>query len=568
MCDRKFGIYLMALAFCALVMVIGCDLSEDESTSEQTTSVADPDLIQSYRIVESGPVKLENLAENQVYTVAVNKTGGNISYSSTGGVVSYTLNGNKHQISSAGRSVGGNIFNLSDCGDSSIEQGDRIPLQYDKPEASDFNANPLPIPAVSRNMYSMRAMSLVPQNIGDKRFFWLNDAERLSKWQEKQATMAAISNHAEIWIIDEYFDDNSAGDIDNKITTDQARIMAEKFDAIYQYTTPIFGFEYGSESNSLQTGGVDGNPKMLILVYDIGGNNSLTGTIGYFWSKDYYSNEYLKSMGSSYKSNAAEIFYIDSRWADSRPETIYSTLIHEFIHMVNFNEKFVKHNKTYDTWYTEMLAMLGEDIIGPLIGISPEKPAHPITARIPYTLGLYSCDPTLWSGTKSYGVTFGFGAYLARNYGGVNLIREIARNDETNIESLSAALSVFNPGMNFTNAIERYYEAFICTDTWDRGMASFNKTITNTIDGYQYTLYGFDIYQMNRVNVALSMDVIAYWSTFEKGPFLYGLTQNYYLERYSFILLSCADWQNVSGNMTVDMKKPNSPSVNLHLVVR
>jgi len=527
-----------------------------------------PALIQSYRIIESGPVMLENLAANQVFAVAVNKAASFVNYSNAGGVVSYTLNGIKHQVASVGRSVDGERYNLSDRDDSFVEQGDKIPLQYDKPEASDFNAKPLPIPAVPQNMRSARAIGFIPPRIGDKRLFWLDDVDRSYTWQEKQATLAATSNHAEIWIIDEYFDNNSASATDNKITTAQARAMTEKFDSIYQYTTPIFGFEYGGGPNSQEPGGIDENPKTIILVYDIDNNGSSGGTIGYFWSKDHYSNEYLQSHGSSYKSNLAEMFYIDSYWADAHPETVYSALIHEFVHMVTFNEKFVKHNKNYGTWYTEMLAMLGEDIIGPLVGIGPENSGHPIMTRIPYTLGLYSEDPTFWSGTRSYGVTFGFGAYLARNFGGVNLVREIARNDKTNIESLTAALSVFNPSMNFTKAIERYHEAFICTDTRDRGMASFNKTVTNSIDGYQYTLYGFDIYQMNRVNVAISQSVIGYWSTTEKGPFLYGLTQNYYLDWYSFILLSCADWRNVSGDLVVDMQKPNSTSVNVHLIVR
>lgn len=368
--------------------------------------------------------------------------------------------------------------------------------------------------------------------------------------------------------MDGYFDNSSAGAADNKLTTLQARALAEKFDAIYQYTTPIFGCEYGGGTNSQQPGGVDGNPKILILVYDIDANSSSGSTVGYFWSKDHYANEYLQSQGSAYKSNLAEIFYIDSYWADARPETVYSTLIHEFVHMINFNEKYVAHNKSYGTWYTEMLAMLGEDAIGPLVGINPESSGHPIMARIPYTLGLYSNDPTYWYGSRSYGITYGFGAYLARNYGGTALIREIAQNDKTNIDSITLALSVFNPSMDFTKAVERYHEAFICNDTRDRGMASFNKTITNTINGYQYTLYGFDIYQMNRVNIGLALGITSYWSTTEKGPYLYGLTQNYVLDYYSFILLSCADWQNVSGELIVDMKKPVVSSVNLHLLVK
>jgi hypothetical protein len=545
---------------------------------DQTTSMAidftsinfasAPSLVQSYKIVESGPVLLENLAANQVLAVAVNKAASFTDYSCAGGVTSYTLNGIKYQVALAGRSVSGTLFDTSGRNASFAEQGDRIPLQYDKSEASEFNANPLPIPPVSRNTRSARSVEFIPARIGDKRSFWLDDADKTNTWQEKQATLAAVSILAEIWIMDEYFDNSSTGAADNKLTTLQAKALAEKFDAIYQYTTPVFGYEYGGGSNSPQPGGVDGNPKILILVYDIDANGSSGSTVGYFWSKDHYSNEYLQSQGSAYKSNLAEIFYIDSHWADARPETVYSTLIHEFVHMINFNEKYVVRNISYGTWYTEMLAMLGEDAIGPLIGISSENSGHPIMTRIPYTLGLYSYDPTFWSGSRSYGITYGFGAYLARNFGGAALIREIARNDKTNIDSISLALSVFNPSMDFAKAVERYYEAFICNDSRDRGMASFNKTVTNSIDGYQYILYGFDIYQMNRVNIALGQGIISYWGTSEKGPFVYGLTQNFVLDYYSFILLSCADWQNVSGELTVDMKKPTSSSVNMYLVVK
>jgi hypothetical protein len=380
--------------------------------------------------------------------------------------------------------------------------------------------------------------------------------------------LAAVSNHANIWILDDYYDNNSSDSADNKLAAAQAMAIALKFDAIYQYTTPVFGSEFGSDPNSPQYGGVDGDPRIQILIYDIDGNGKSGGTIGYFWSKDHYTDDYLASQGSAYKSNNSEMFYIDSYWADAYTDTIYSTLIHEFVHMINFNEKYIGYNKSYATWYTEMLAMLGEDIIGPLIGITPDNSGHPIKMRIPYALGLYTCDPFYWSGSRSYGVTYGFGAYLARNYGGAALVMEIARNDKTNIDSISAALAVIDPAMTFTQTVERYHEAFICNDPLDRGTASFNKTVASVIGGFLYTFYGFDIYQMNRVNVALSPGYISYWSTTEKGPFVYGLTQNYYMDYYSFILLSCADWQDAGGEMIVDMKKPASSSVTMRLIVR
>jgi len=555
-------------------MVISCDIFEEEEKSAQLqnkkgkTVNSASDTFQAYKIVESGQVALENLNDNLVFSVSVNKAANYIIYSSAGGVSSYTLNGENHQVTLSGRSADEMIFGTSDKNVSLAEQGDNIPFQYDKANASEFNANPLPIPPISRNTRSSRSVGFIPPNVGDKRMFWVDDSDISNTWKEKQATLAAVSNHAEIWIMDERFDNKSSGKTDNKLTSSQAKAMADKFDEIYKYTTPIFGYEYGGGPNSPQPDGIDGNSKIVIFVYDIGANSSTGSTVGYFWSKDYFTNEYLRSKSYNYYSNLGEIFYIDSYWADTSPDTVFSALIHEFVHMINFNEKYVLQNISYGSWYTEMLAMLGEDAIGPLIGINPDNSSHPINARIPYTLGLYSCDPTYWYGSRSYGVVYGFGSYLVRNFGGTALIKEIAKNNKTNIDSISLALSVFNPSINFAKAIERYYEAFICNGSTNSGMASFNKTITDIIDGYQYTLYGFDIYQMNRVNIALGQGVISYWGTTEKGPYMYGLTQNYILDYYSFILLSCGDWQRASGDMIVDMKKPTSPSVDMYLIVK
>ena len=523
-------------------------------------------LVQLHTITESGPVTLKNLSGNQVYSVAINKNPWLIPYTDAGSIASYELNGTRYQVASTGRSFNAGQSNYTDRNGSFIEQGDRIPLQFDNERASAFNANPPPIPDTRNDR--ARSAAFVQPKVGDKRLFWVDDFERPYRWQEKQATLIAVSKHANVWIMDEYFDNNSTSTTDNRINTRQAIEMAEKFDDIYKYATPIFGYEYGGEPGSSQPGGVDGDMKVQILVYDIDGNNTGSGTIGYFWGKDYYTNEYLQSANWNMKSNNAEMFYIDSYFLDSRPDTVYSALIHEFIHLVNFNEKVIKNKVNMASWYTEMLAMLGEDIIGPMIGILPDNPGHPISMRIPITLGLYACDPFFWSGVKSYGVTFGFGAYLARNYGGAALVREIARNDKTNFNSITEALSIINPSVTFTDAIERYYEAFINNDTLDRGTASFNRTVTNTIAGRQYTLYGFDIFTMNRVNVALSPGYIGYWSTTEKGPFLYSLTQNFYMDYYSFILLSCADWQNVNGDMVVETVKPKSSSVIMRLAVR
>jgi len=524
-----------------------------------------PDPVQLFTVNNNGSYYLNGLSNNHIYAVAVNNTSRYIPYTDAGKIISYTLNGTKYQVAPSGRSIDSWSSSNMDRFDSQIEQGDSIPLKFDNSRAIEFNANP---PPVQQDRSASRSVFYKQPVTGEKRLFWIDDFERYYSWQQKQATLAATSNHANIWILDEYFDNKSGCNTDSKITTAQAKIMAEKFDAIYRYTTPIFGYEFGGSPDSSQPGGVDGDMKIQILVYDIEGRGSAGGTIGYFWSKDFYTNEYLQTNNFNMKSNNAEMFYINSYWLDAEPDMVYSALIHEFVHLINFNEKFVNNKVNYATWYTEMLAMLGEDLIGPMIGITPNNSGHPVSMRIPYTLGLYACNPFNWSGFKSYGITFGFGAYMARNFGGAALVREIATNNKTNFDSISDALTKFNPAIGFTNVAERYYEAFISNDTFDRGMASFNKSTTSTIAGNRYTFIGFDIFAMNRVNVALSPNFISFWSSNEKGPLTYGLTQNFYLDNYSFVLLSCADWQNANGDMTVEIKKPDSEFVTMHLVVK
>jgi WD40 repeat protein len=135
------------------------------------------------------------------------------------------------------------------CLESAAVQGDKIPLQYDKPETVEFNANPLPIPP--QNSRSARSASSIKSAVGNKRLFWLDDSERVSAWKEKQATLAAVSNHAEIWIVDEYFDNKSSG-ADGKLTSVQARAMAEKFRSIY-LISPIIYRPYRSQILTLDT---------------------------------------------------------------------------------------------------------------------------------------------------------------------------------------------------------------------------------------------------------------------------------------------------------------------------
>jgi hypothetical protein len=99
-------------------------------------------------------------------------------------------------------------------------------------------------------------------------------------------------------------------------------------------------------------------------------------------------------------------------------------------------------------------------------------------------------------------------------------------------------------------------------------MSSFNRTVSNTIDGGLYTFHGFDIWDMSRVNIAFGIRAFSYWKTESKGPFIYPLNQLFTLDSRSPIILSHEDWQNVSGELTIEVVKPSYAGVDMYIVVQ
>jgi hypothetical protein len=256
--------------------------------------------------------------------------------------------------------------------------------------------------------------------------FWVESYYNSRTFVQKQATLRATGQYGNIWIMDENY---GSGSSSKKITTTQAQTLAAKFDSIYPIETNLLGYEYGGEPGG--NGGKDGDPKIQILIYDI------DAVAGFFWGKDFYEQSQL----SPTKTNLAEIFYIDASQVNDVPEYIYSALFHEFQHMINFNMKSVKHNRSSESWYNEMLSVMAEDVISPLIGIGPANSGHPIRSRIPTFLNNYhlvGMSEWVTLSSASYAKGFAFGAYLMRNYGGANLLKEMLANNSTNIDSVTA----------------------------------------------------------------------------------------------------------------------------------
>jgi hypothetical protein len=457
--------------------------------------------------------------------------------------------------------------------------GNQTITRYDHPGAQAFTRNPPPLeiqePRPKETRYgSINGAVFTAASLGDTKQFWVEDKN--SQWIQISAVLRALSTHSKVWVAQDRYSDTPNPN-DNKLTQAQAQGIADKFDRIYQYETPLFGYEYGGglPGTDPNYGGIDGDPAVHILVYDIKYDYSISqtsGILGFFWAKDWYDQATLDRYQPTLKTNQGELFYIDAFFADAYPEAIYSTLAHEFQHMIHFNTKNLQHHQTSETrsetWYDEMLSLLAEDVIAPMIGVPVTHNYHPILSRIPTFLDRYNAAAlTEWlSGDEvliSYANVYAFGAYLARNYGGADLIKAIMENATANIASLNEAL-LANAQISFTQALGRYGEAFIYSGAHKGGGLSFDTTVTTRINDTDYTFTGFDLWTIHNASKGYGPIPNNY-----TGPLIWDGNYQFAMPGYSVILQSLEEWQRVRADTVhIRFQKPSDPHIDLYLMIR
>jgi hypothetical protein len=215
-----------------------------------------------------------------------------------------------------------------------------------------------------------------------------------------------------------------------------------------------------------------------------------------------------------------------------------------------------------------MLSMLAEDVIGPFIGVKANSNSHPVKQRLPYFLGYYNYDPTVWLGGSavyySYANAYALGAYLVRNFGGAALIQQMMQNDAVDIPSITAALtSSANPlrstAGSFEAALSRYGEAFLynqAAGARPESALSFNNTVQTTISGTKYEFTGFDLGQIKNQD------------TNANGPSVWDAATASALPARTVQLQSKTGWQNISGGFSITVRKPASSDIDVYIMVR
>ena len=289
--------------------------------------------------------------------------------------------------------------------------------------------------------------------------------------------------------------------------------LGQKFDSCYEREIAINGNPFYEEYNS--TYFIPCNDKIVILVSDLFGDASDDqdgGVVGYFYQGDMYNQAYLDKNNASFgeiHSNQREMFYIDALFLTKKPDTVYSTLLHEFNHMINYVLKTVNYMKktnaknfqVCDTWFTEMLSMTTEDMFQGVLGIDDEDSPK---GRLPYFNYYYNYGFKLWDDSSipsyiNYANTYAFGAYLVRNFGGIALLKQMCQNEYVNENAINEALNVLYPNtqIDFEYALRQFCLCLFNTGeptaeqllkTGDEQYFSFNRASDiNRSDGLTFT---------------------------------------------------------------------------------
>ena len=356
--------------------------------------------------------------------------------------------------------------------------------------------------AVSPNF----SVTPISRDVGTTKDIWI---EEKSGYAQKTATLYATGEYCNVWILDDYYATTASK---NKVSESTAQTFAQKFDAMYPVIRNVFGNEAEiirvTDGKTLTDTSIsdvsDTGSTVNIVLYDIDGDYksdkegeySPNGTAGFFFSKDYYKT--TTNLSGDYKvlnySNIGKYFYIDSAIARLYPNDAISTLAHEFQHMINFNMKDIKLGKVPDTSYNEMLSMLCEDMMQDFLEIDDDDSPKNRTQQFNTYYILSGIREYLDNNNAvvSYATSYTFGAFLARNYGGAALIKEISQNDKTDNNSIVAAVNKINgTSLTFDKIFQNFLLALTGNTTY-----TLNKDAKKTLSSgsYSYPMTAYDIF--------------------------------------------------------------------------
>lgn len=266
--------------------------------------------------------------------------------------------------------------------------------------------------------------------LGQRADFYVSSGFDKYKRTNLPAALRYVSNSVYFYVSDSYWDslDTSA----RSVLTNNINTLANEFESnIYPKEVSF----WGSEPNP----GIDGDPKMTILIEELNENSG-----GYFET----SNGYPKTQFS--KSNQREMFFINAVVISNNSEIASSFLAHEFQHLISFNQKELLQKATEDTWFSE----LRSEYSITRVGYNDVYSGSNLDRRARSFFQNPSDSLTEWPNNSiDYGIAAVFGEYMVDQFG-TGILSETLKKPLAGINSL-------NEYLKSKNYYEKFEDVFI-----------------------------------------------------------------------------------------------------------
>ncbi|MCI7534851.1 MAG: hypothetical protein MSA36_07645 [Treponema porcinum] len=481
------------VVFAAACFITGCGFLEDSSSSEKNVfeatssdSAACKVSSDDFLLISADLTRIPEVKEGKTaYLIAYNTGMESLSSENTGGAYLKNIPSLSAEVENEFQSCAG-----SDAYSGVQESNADFYIQQNCEIARKLQNLSLEQTVGMRSAEAGQGVSRTC-TVGEKSAFYISYDEKT--YQEVEFTLEASGENCNIW----YYDDINYSylDVSESSFDETFYILAEKFDSVFYAEQAVFG-SYKIENKN---GAFISTPEKIdILIFDIE-NDAVSsanggGTYGFFRTIDIYTEQPVSILNqkesAGYRTNLAECFYIDAYFLKNSPEKIYETLVHEFQHLLGFINTTVNNGTAvYETWYTEMMSQLAEDILISYLGIEYEDsflPGRMSCFNLYHNLGFYDWKSSVYAVYAGYGDAYLFGSYLAHSYGGIDFIRTIAQCGKINEAAVTFALKQ-------TVNSDDFYTAFY---KWGKSVldGSLENEINEKVCEYDFTLHGINVW--------------------------------------------------------------------------
>lgn len=308
--------------------------------------------------------------------------------------------------------------------------------------------------AVAAIFFAGAAAPALADNLGQQKTFNVDKTYDAQSRSSLNSVLIFLDNKLYFYVDNDWWQ-NLTPDKQINYRAAFANLAQEFSNNIYPKLTATFGSE--------PSVGVDGDSHLTILVEPM-----IKNAGGYINTGD----NYYKLQTS--RSNERKMIYLAVNYVTTPLAKVY--LAHEFMHLIQFNQKDIQRNISEETWLNEARA----EYSSTFLGYDDVFSGSNLEQRVRRFLEQPGASLTEWDDSEAaYGVAHIFTAYLVDHYG-IKILADSLKSDLVGIPSLNYALKKNGYNKDFSAIFNDWTAAVLINDcSAGEDFCYFNPNLKN-----------------------------------------------------------------------------------------